>query len=198
MASTTAVTLETGHLKRVVAFALWRVVAVDVVGERELSEGFYDRAWREIDPVYVLGGDVGDVEFRLVRLSTVSAAVREVTSAADGTRLDLPVAPEEMAAALRDCIRAIDQNEDLFLNLPANGRDDVLRCRRAAVRVLRAVLEQLPEAARRPEDGEVGLLPPRFIEPAPAPVVRDRLEPAGARGFTIEVLAAELTKPPAS
>ena len=139
MQNTTPMTLDSRHVRRVVTFVLWRVVAVDVIGERELSDGYYDRAWSEINPIYMLDQVAGHAEFLLVRVAAISAAVRSVAAAADGDQIELPVSPAEVADALRDCLRAIDLNDDLFLQLPADQREDVLKCRRAAIRLLRTV-----------------------------------------------------------
>lgn len=133
------VTIGSGHTRRIITFALWRVIAVDVVGESELSDGYYDRAWGEINRIYMLNAEPGGAETRLLRLATLTAAVRSVATAADGACVELPVTPSEVADALRDCVRAIDLGDDLFLALPESERADVLGCRRAAIRLLRSI-----------------------------------------------------------
>jgi hypothetical protein len=149
--STTTVMLENGCTRRVVTFALWRIIATDVVGERELSDAFYDRAWREINPVYMLEPGAGGAEFRMMRVAAVGAAARVVATAADGTCVLLPVSTSELAGALGDCVRAIDQNTDLFLGLSPDEREDVMRCRRVATTLLRALdSEDQPARADRP------------------------------------------------
>ena len=140
-------TIEAGPMRRVLTFALWRVVSADVVGERELSEGFYDLAWRGINPAYELGGDPGDAEYRLLRLTAVRSAVRAVAAAADGERVDLPVSPEELADALHDCVLTIDQNDQLLDELSAEDRADVGGCREAAIRLLDELADPLEALA---------------------------------------------------
>lgn len=171
---TTTVMLQNGFMRRVVTFALWQITATEVVGERELSEAFYDRAWREINRTYMLEPDVGRAEFRMLRIAALSAAARVVATASDGTCVLLPVGESELAAALRDCVRTIDQNTDLFLDLVPDDREDVMRCRRAALRLLAALDDgDQPLRAERPR--APGLSVPEFSgslavsrrEPAP-------------------------------
>jgi hypothetical protein len=162
MQTTTAVSITSSHVRRIVTFALWRIVATDVVGETELSDGYYDRAWGEINRIYMLDGDAGRAEFLLVRLAALTAAVRAVGAAAEGQDVELPVAPDEVAEALRDCVRAIDLNGDLLLALPSEEREDVLRCRRTALRLLRSLGARSPVGTGLASGSDLALMLPRF------------------------------------
>ncbi len=137
--TSTAVTIDSEHVRRVVSFALWRIVAANIVGERALSDGYYDRAWEQINPAYMLEPDNGPADARLARLAAITEAVRVVESAAAGERVSLPVRRAELGEALQDCVRAIDLNDDLLLGLSAAEREDVIRCRRTALRLMRSL-----------------------------------------------------------
>jgi hypothetical protein len=164
MADTTSVTIETRHTRRVISFALWRIIAVDVIGERELSEGVYDRAWREIQMVYV-DGEPGEAEFRLLRIGVLRAATRAVAAAEDGQQTGLPVSTQELADALRDCVRAIDQNDDLFLTLTDVERADVVQCRSAAIGLLEAMGNQSASGPLIAADVRRQIVMPEFSGP---------------------------------
>lgn len=164
MARRTLVTINAGHTRRVVTFALWRIASNNIVGEHELSDSFFDRAWGGIHPAYVLEGVMGQAEFRLSRLAAVESAVRAVESATDGERLDLPVSPEELIDALRDCVLAIDQNDELFWGLSAADQQDVAGCRDAAARLLATI--QSESQASPPDETALPSEPARPSEPA--------------------------------
>jgi hypothetical protein len=142
MAGRTLVTINAGHTRRVVTFALWRIASHEIVGQHELSDSFFDRAWGGIHPAYVLEEEKGQAELRLSRLVAIQAAVRAVDSASDGERLDLPVTSEELIDALRDCVLAIDQNDELFWGLSPSDQQDVAGCRDAAARLLAAIQDE--------------------------------------------------------
>lgn len=156
MATKIRVTLDGDHARRVASFALWRIASVNVVGDHALSDGFYDRAWAGIHPAFMLAEDIGGAEHCLVRLAAVRTAARAINRAADGTRIDLPVSPEELDDALRDFLLAIDQNDELLAELPLDEQEDVARCRGAAAHMLWELGEQTRASA---------LDPPDFAEP---------------------------------
>ncbi len=139
-ANPTTTTIASHHARRVLTFALWRIAAADVVGEHELGDGLYDRAWREINPLYMLDQtQPARAEFALMRLAALGAAARTVDAARLGEAVELPASAAELASALHDCVAAIDQNHCLFVDLSPDGREDVLRCRRAAITLLAAL-----------------------------------------------------------
>ena len=150
--ATIEVTIDSGHVRRVVTFALWRIIAVNIVGERALSDGYYDRALKQINPAYMVEPEGGPADARLARLSAITAAAQAVESAAAGDRIALPVRREELADALQDCVRAIDLGHDLLLALDEAGREDVSHCRRAALRLLRTI-PSTPAPAPTPQAG---------------------------------------------
>ena len=161
MAFRTKVTLDSDHSRRVAIFALWRIASTSIVGSGGLSDGFYDKAWSVIHPAYAPGDELGDAEHRLIRLNAVQNAARAVSRAAPGQRLALPVSPRELDDALRDFLRAIDQNQELLHDLPEDEQDDIVRCRGAASQLLWELEERaLPTT----------LLPPDF--PGPPRVYR--------------------------
>jgi hypothetical protein len=178
MAGSTNITIEAGHVRRVLTFALWRIVSADIVGECELSEDFYDLAWRGIHRDYQLHGGVGEAEYRLVRIGAVSAAVRAVAAAADGDRLELPVAPEELSDALRDCMLAIDQNDEVLANLPTGERREVVGCRYTASRLLDWLAGQLEPGEPMPRSPGHSLTVPEFPG---SPRIRRTRAPADRR-----------------
>ena len=156
MAFRTKVTLDSEHARRVAIFALWRIASTSIVGSDGLSSGFYDKAWAVIHPAYALGEDSGDAEHRLVRLNAVQTAARAVAQARTPDRLALPVSPQELDEALRDFLRAIEQNQELLHELAPAEQEDIARCRGAAAQLL----WELEERALPTE-----LLPPDFPEP---------------------------------
>lgn len=156
MAMRTKVTLENDHTRRVIIFALWRIASVNVVGNDNLSDGFYDKAWAEIHPAYVPGENPGEAEHRLIRLRAVQNAARAVSDAALGERVPLPVRWVEFDDALRDFLRAVDQNEELLEGLPEAEQEDIMACRGAAAHLL----WELEERVAPPP-----LLPPDFADP---------------------------------
>ncbi|HET9720305.1 MAG TPA: hypothetical protein VFP55_09530 [Solirubrobacteraceae bacterium] len=152
----TKVTLDGDHARRVAIFALWRIASTNIIGSDGLSDGFYDKAWATIHPAYAPGEGLGEAEHRLVRLNAVQTAARAVARAEAGQRLALPVSPRELDEALRDFLCAIDQNQELLHELPAEEQEDIARCRGAAAQLLWELEERaLP----------TGLLPPDFPEP---------------------------------
>jgi hypothetical protein len=174
MIATTDVTLKTAASRRVVRYALWRIVATNVIGEHErpLSDALYDRAWQEIHPVYGVGTDAGEAEFRLLRLAGITATARAVSAASDGSRLALPVSAAEFAGALEDGVRALEDNDNLFWNLGPGDRETVRACRAEALRLLDDVL-----TASAPDDRPVAV--PEFPGPVRASrrqSLADRLE----------------------
>lgn len=152
----TKVSLDSDHARRVAIFALWRIASTCIVGSEGLSDGFYDKAWAVIHPAYAPGDEVGEAEYRLIRLNAVQTAARAVAKARPGQRLALPVSPCELDEALRDFLCAIDQNQELLRDLPAAEQDDIARCRGAAARLLSELEERALPAA---------LLPPDFQDP---------------------------------
>ncbi len=154
--ATIEVTLDCDHVRRVVTFALWRIIAVNIVGERALSDGYYDRALKQINPAYMVEPEAGPTDARLARLSAITAAAQAVESGAAGDRIALPVRRQELADALQDCVRAIDLGHDLLLALDEGGREDVARCRRTALRLLRTTASTpVPAPARQAGTGAV-------------------------------------------
>jgi hypothetical protein len=183
MADTTSVTIETRHTRRVISFALWRIMAVDVIGERELSEGVYDRAWREIQTVYV-DGEPGEAEFRLLRIGVLRAAIRAVAAAAqDGQQTELPVSPHELADALRDCVRAIDQNDDLFLTLTEVERNDVVQSRSAAIGLLEALGNRPASGPLPAADVRRQIVMPEFSGPVNVTRTERRAQPERSNAY---------------
>ena len=167
----TTVTVTTEPSRRVIRFALWRILANDVVGERALSDALYDRACGAIHPVYGLGVADGDAEFRLLRIATMTAAARTVDAAATGTAVELPVSPAEYLCALDDCLCALEDNDNLFWNLAPLDRGFVNRCREEAVLQLEAVGAQLPDGTHdgglvaTTEEPATPIAVPEYAEP---------------------------------
>ncbi len=152
MATRIKVTLESEYSRRVAIFALWRIASTNIVGSQTLSDGFYDKAWAGIHPAYMLGGDLGDAEHRLIRLGAVQNAARTVFTAAPGELLELPVSPHELDDALRDFLLAIDQNDELLHELPPGEQEDIALCRGAAAHLLWEIEERELPASLRPPD----------------------------------------------
>jgi hypothetical protein len=148
----TKVTLDNEHSRRVAIFALWRIASTCIVGSEGLSDGFYDKAWAVIHPAYAPGDEVGDAEYRLVRLNAVQNAARAVARAEPGERLALPVSPRELDEALRDFLCAVDQNQELLRDLPMADQDDIARCRGAAAQLLWELEERVLPTALLPPD----------------------------------------------
>lgn len=156
MSFRTKVTLHNDHMRRVTIFALWRIASADIVGNHNLSDGFYDKAWAEIHPAFVPGEDPGEAEHRLIRLRAIQNAARAVSDAALGERVPLPVRWHEFDDALRDFLRAVDQNEELMQSLSTGEQEDIIACRGAAAHLL----WELEERVAVPP-----LLPPDFADP---------------------------------
>ena len=175
------VTVTAEPSRRVIRFALWRIMASDVVGERSLGDALYDRACRAIHPVYGLGVDDGDAEFRLLRIATLTAAARSLDATATGTAVELPVSPAEYLCALDDCLCALEDNDNLFWNLTPLDRGSVSRCRDEAALQLEAVAAQLPDGLHdggivaTSEQPAAPVAVPEYAEPVR---VRRTLQPA--------------------
>jgi hypothetical protein len=152
---TTKVEIEPGYCRRVAKFVLRRVMAVDVVGDRLLSEGLYDVAWREIHPVYMGEATLGEAEFRLYRIGLLTSAARSLSSAADGDTVELPISAAEAVDALRDFTTAIDANDELLWSLTEEEREEVVGCRYAATRMLEDIVAQHPGLALEQHDADL-------------------------------------------
>lgn len=164
MRTRTKVMLDGEHTRRVLIFALWRIASANIVGEHDLSEAVYDKAWAGIHTEYMPDGDVAAAEHRLIRLGSVQRAVRAASRAKIGDTLELPVAPEEMDDAMRDFLLALDQNDELRQAMPEEEQEDIALCRGAAAQVLWELGEALnPTAPRPPEFAE----PPKVYRQEP-------------------------------